>query len=92
MAKSQSVNYTRAKSHWGAIPGTIQIHTVEGLGQSNDPTTVVFKENIPGGFLRCNGQAKKNPLFFLYCWFEFIIWFPLVFVDLLTFVRKTTSR
>ena len=62
---SRSVNYARAKSHWGAIPGTIQIHTVEGLGQSNDPTTAKFKETIPGGFLRCNGQilaAKDYPL------------------------------
>jgi len=63
--KSRSVNYARAKAHWGSMPGTIQIHTVEGLGSSNDPTTAIFKEAIPGGFLRCNGQilsAKDYPL------------------------------
>ena len=63
--KSRSVNYARSKAHWGAMPGTIQIHTVEGLGSSNDPTTAIFKEAIPGGFLRCNGQilsAKDYPL------------------------------
>ena len=42
--KSRSVNYARSKAHWGAMPGTIQIHTVEGLGSSNDPTTAIFKE------------------------------------------------
>ena len=46
MAKSRSVNYARAKSHWGSMPGTIQIHTVEGLGSSNDPTTAVFKVKL----------------------------------------------
>jgi len=55
MGKSISTNYARQKSHWGGVPGTIQIHTVPGMGFNNDPTTAVFKDNLPGGFLRCNG-------------------------------------
>lgn len=52
-------NYARRKSHWGGIPGTIQIHTVPGLGFNNDPTTAVFKENLPAGFLKCDGGIKN---------------------------------
>lgn len=55
MGKSISTNYARQKSHWGGVPGTIQIHTVPGMGFNNDPTTAVFRDNLPGGFLRCNG-------------------------------------
>ena len=56
MAKSISTNYARQKSHWGGVPGTIQMHTVYGMGFNNDPSTAVFRDNIPGGFLRCDGS------------------------------------
>lgn len=56
MAKSISTNYARQKAHWGGVPGTIQMHTVYGLGLGNDPSTATFKDNIPGGFLRCDGS------------------------------------
>ena len=59
MAKSPSINYSRLKSHYGGIPGTIQIHTVPGIGFNNDPTTAVFKDNIPAGFLKCDGTVKN---------------------------------
>ena len=54
MAKSISTNYARQKAHWGGVPGTIQMHTVYGMGFNNDPSTAVFRDNIPGGFLRCD--------------------------------------
>lgn len=55
MGKSISTNYARQKAHWGGVPGTIQVHSVPGIGFNNDPSTAVFKDNLPGGFLRCNG-------------------------------------
>lgn len=59
MAKSPSINYSRLKSHYGGIPGTIQIHTVPGIGFNNDPTTAVFRDNLPAGFLKCDGTVKN---------------------------------
>ena len=58
-------NYSYRKSHWGGIPGTIQVHTVPGLGFNNDPTTAVFKENLPAGFLKCDGGIKNVKDYYL---------------------------
>jgi hypothetical protein len=58
-------NYTHNKSHWGGVPGTIQMHTVSGLGVNNDPTTAKFKENMPAGFLKCDGTIKNSKDFLL---------------------------
>lgn len=58
-------NYAHKKSYWGGIPGTIQIHTVPGLGFNNDPTTAVFKENLPAGFLKCDGGVKNAKDYYL---------------------------
>ena len=58
-------NYARQKSYWGGIPGTIQIHTVPGLGFNNDPTTAVFKENLPAGFLKCDGTVQNAKDYYL---------------------------
>lgn len=58
-------NYARRKSHWGGIPGTIQIHTVPGLGFNNDPTTAIFKETLPAGFLKCDGTVKNVKDYYL---------------------------
>jgi hypothetical protein len=58
-------NYAHNKSHWGGIPGTIQMHTVSGLGFNNDPTTAVFKESMPAGFLKCDGTIKNAKDFLL---------------------------
>lgn len=58
-------NYTHNKSHWGGIPGTIQMHTVSGLGFDNDPTTAKFRESMPAGFLKCDGTIKNAKDFVL---------------------------
>lgn len=58
-------NYTRQKSHWGGIPGTIQIHTVYGLGVNNDPTTAKFRDTLPAGFLKCDGSVKNMKDYYL---------------------------
>jgi len=52
-------NYTHNKAHWGGIPGTIQMHTVSGVGVGDDPSTAVFKEHMPAGFLKCDGSVKS---------------------------------
>lgn len=62
---TRTSNYTHNKSNWGGIPGTIQMHTVHGLGFNNDPTTAVFKNTMPGGFLKCDGTVKNAKDFYL---------------------------
>lgn len=59
MAKSVSTNYSRVKSHYGGIPGTIQQHAMEGIILDKDPSHAFFKENLPAGFLPCNGMVKN---------------------------------
>lgn len=59
MAKSPSANYSREKSRYGGFTGSIQIHSVPGIGVNNDPSTAVFKDNLPAGYLRCDGSVKN---------------------------------
>lgn len=65
MGRSVSTNYTRQKSHYGGVPGMIQIHTVPGLGFNNDPTTAVFRDNLPAGYLKCDGTVKNAKDYYL---------------------------
>ena len=57
MAKSKSTNYARQKAFYGGIPGTIQQHALEGIILDKDPTNPIFKENLPAGFLPCDGRV-----------------------------------
>jgi hypothetical protein len=50
-------NYTRERSKYGGYVGSIQVHTSPGLG--TDPTSAVFNNILPGGFLRCNGAILE---------------------------------
>ena len=57
-------NYTRERSRFGGIVGSMMIHSTPGLGFGNDPNSAVFKEKLPAGYLRCNGdkiQARDFP-------------------------------
>lgn len=65
MVRSKSTNYTRNKSLFGGVPGTIQIHSVPGIGINNDPTTAKFKDDLPGGFLKCDGSVHNAKDFYL---------------------------
>ena len=49
-------NYTRERSSYGGIVGTIVAHSTPGLGTANDPNSANFKENLPAGYLRCDGS------------------------------------
>lgn len=57
-------NYTREKSKYGGYPGSIIIHSTPGIGSNNDPTTAVFRENIPAGYLKCDGSVKNAKDFY----------------------------
>lgn len=48
-------NYTREKSKYGGMVGTIQIFASQ-LPQVNSPDNSTFKSLLPAGFLRCDGS------------------------------------
>jgi hypothetical protein len=50
-------NYTRERSKFGGYVGAIQIHTSAGLG--SDPTSALFNNILPAGFLRCDGSILE---------------------------------
>lgn len=52
-------NYTREKSRYGGYVGSIIIHSTPGIGVANDPTTAVFKEKLPAGYLKCDGSVRS---------------------------------
>lgn len=49
-------NYAREKSRYGGYTGSILVHSTPGLGSTNDPTSAVFKQNLPAGYLKCDGS------------------------------------
>ena len=54
--------YTREKSKFGGLVGTIQLYT-STLSADNDPDS--FKSDLPAGYLRCDGSilpASQYPL------------------------------
>lgn len=65
MARSVSTNYSRNKSLFGGVPGTIQIHTTPGIGSNNDPNTAKFQNDLPGGFLKCDGSIHNVKDYYL---------------------------
>lgn len=48
-------NYTKEKSKYGGMVGTIQIFASQ-LPQQNSPNNTTFKSLLPAGFLRCDGS------------------------------------
>jgi hypothetical protein len=50
-------NYAREKSRYGGCTGSILVHSTPGLGSTNDPDSAVFKENLPAGYLKCDGSV-----------------------------------
>jgi Phage Tail Collar Domain len=48
-------NYTKEKSKYGGMVGTIQIFASQ-LPQQNSPSNTTFKSLLPAGFLRCDGS------------------------------------
>lgn len=52
-------NYARERSRYGGYPGSIIIHSTPGIGSTNDPTTAVFRENLPAGYLKCDGSIQN---------------------------------
>lgn len=52
-------NYTREKSKYGGVVGSIQIFT-SSLPLANDPLDAQWKSKIPAGFLRCDGSVLNS--------------------------------
>jgi hypothetical protein len=51
------MNYTKERSKYGGVVGTLLIHSTPGLGFSNDPNSAIFKEKLPSGYLKCDGSV-----------------------------------
>jgi len=49
-------NYAREKSRYGGYTGSILVHSTPGPGSTNDPSSAIFKENLPAGYLKCDGS------------------------------------
>lgn len=54
-----TVYYTKEKAKFGGVSGTI-IPYVRKMPTSNDPAVGEWKQYLPAGFLRCNGQIFKS--------------------------------
>jgi hypothetical protein len=52
-------NYARERSRYGGYPGSIIIHSTPGIGSLNDPTSAVFRDNLPAGYLKCDGSVQN---------------------------------
>ena len=52
-------NYTKERSRYGGYIGSIQIHATYLLANTNDPNSLVFRDTLPSGFLRCDGSIKN---------------------------------
>lgn len=50
-------NYSRERSKFGGCTGSIIIHSTPGIGFNNDPSSAVFKQNLPAGYLKCDGSV-----------------------------------
>lgn len=50
-------NYTYERSKYGGCVGSIIIHSTPGLSSSNDPLSAQFKDDIPAGYLKCDGSV-----------------------------------
>lgn len=52
-------NYARERSRYGGYPGSIIVHSTPGIGSNNDPSSAVFRQNLPAGYLKCDGSVKN---------------------------------
>jgi len=50
-------NYTYERSKYGGCVGSILVHTTPSISSSNDPSTAQFRDNIPAGYLKCDGSV-----------------------------------
>lgn len=57
-------NYAREKSKFGGYCGCIIMHSTPGIGVTNDPSSAVFKTNLPAGYLKCDGSIKSAKEFY----------------------------
>ena len=53
-------NYTQIKGKFGGCVGSIQVHATPYVTGSNDPNTEQFRENLPAGYLKCDGSIQNK--------------------------------
>lgn len=52
-------SYTKEKSKYGGYCGSIIMHSTPGVGANTDPTSAVFRNNLPAGYLKCDGTIRN---------------------------------
>ncbi len=50
-------NYSRERGKYGGMCGSILIHSTPNISTSNDPGEAGFKNDIPAGYLKCDGSV-----------------------------------
>ena len=50
-------NYTYERSKYGGCVGSIIIHSTPGISSNNDPSSAQFRDDIPAGYLKCDGSV-----------------------------------
>lgn len=53
-------NYTYERSKYGGCVGSIIIHSTPGISTTNDPATAQFRDDIPAGYLKCDGSVLNS--------------------------------
>ena len=56
---SNTNNYSRIKSLYGGVVGSIQIMATPFTQSESDPNSQTWKDYIPGGFLPCDGTIRN---------------------------------
>jgi hypothetical protein len=57
-------NYSQVRAKFGGYIGSIQVHSTPYISNTNDPNSSDFIDNIPGGFLKCDGSVKNASDFY----------------------------
>jgi hypothetical protein len=57
-------NYTHIKAKFGGVVRSIHVHATPYIQNTNDPGTPVFNENLPGGYLKCDGSIRNAREFY----------------------------
>ncbi|CAF34285.1 virion structural protein [Synechococcus phage S-PM2] len=57
-------NYTHIKAKFGGVVGSIHVHATPFITNTNDPGTPEFAENLPGGYLKCDGSIRNAREFY----------------------------
>ena len=57
-------NYARERGKYGGMCGSILVHSTPNISTVNDPLENGFKEDIPAGYLKCDGSVLNAKDYF----------------------------